>query len=81
MASMKADSCQRTAEHIGFVTAPWPLPKEPDCVQSIGQDGELLIPWEEFTADPDPERIVLFRSVRNARLSFGSPRPVLIRVR
>jgi hypothetical protein len=41
----------KDAAHIGFVTVDWPLP-------DIVQGGELLIPWEEFTANPDPERIV-----------------------
>jgi hypothetical protein len=43
----------KDAEHIGFVTAPWPPSDQKDWVPSVGQDGELLIPWEEFTADPD----------------------------
>jgi ABC-type multidrug transport system fused ATPase/permease subunit len=43
----------KDAEHIGFVTKPWPPAHQKDSVPSIGQDGELLIPWEEFTADPD----------------------------
>ena len=45
------------AEHIGFVTAPWPPAVEKNWIQDIGQDGELLIPWEECQAIDDPQRV------------------------
>lgn len=48
------------AEHIGFVTAPWPPEVEKDWVQNIGQDGQLLIPWEECQAIADLQRVRVY---------------------
>jgi hypothetical protein len=42
----------RDAEHIGYVTSPWPLPRNPQgTTPPRTTTGDLLIPWEECEMD------------------------------